>query len=570
MQILNLTKPVVALTSLAKIVAAVSFFTLLSFDILAQTYTVTINGPTIAAPGESKNYTITWKNSSGQTISPPAGNSFWGCANATITSSTATTATIYFPYAGSRNVAFEHDLAGDTHAVTVSGGSPPATPNTTFTSTQNCGSTLVVRNSNPPAGTEWYWQTSSSGFVTTLGSGTSITRTSGGPLYLRARNSTSLAWSTLLQSVGTIAVNSQPAAPATATHGDVISNTGGTVPLSVSAVSGATGYQWFTVSTGGTAIAGATTTAYSPTVTQTQTFYVQTLTGSCVSTTRTPVTARVHPAPSIVATNSGNVNMGVNVTLSLNYVYDTYQWRKDGVNIAGATSSTYATNLPGLYSVTVAKGSAFQTSSAISLTTGADGQNKNFIVSNTMTVPVTNLASLPIVTPDHTIQTIQYFDGLGRPLQQVSTQATSSHQDMVQPFSYDAYGRETIKYLPYVSGTNGQFKSDFLPKENVSYATTANAQYQFYQATSKVSVDAKPYVETRVEASPLKRPIEQGSPGSAWQPDNTDTYTTPVDKSIKFAYEFNQTRFRTTGSGEYGKRKHAGVLRCQSAAKEQA
>jgi hypothetical protein len=254
----------------------------------------------------------------------------------------------------------------------------------------------------------------------------------------------------LLQSVGTIAVNSQPAAPATATHGDVISNTGGTVPLSVSAVSGATGYQWFTVSTGGTAIAGATTTAYSPTVTQTQTFYVQTLTGSCVSTTRTPVTARVHPAPSIVATNSGNVNMGVNVTLSLNYVYDTYQWRKDGVNIAGATSSTYATNLPGLYSVTVAKGSAFQTSSAISLTTGADGQNKNFIVSNTMTVPVTNLASLPIVTPDHTIQTIQYFDGLGRPLQQVSTQATSSHQDMVQPFSYDAYGRETIKYLPYV------------------------------------------------------------------------------------------------------------------------
>src|SRR5688500_13840225 len=63
-------------------------------------------------------------------------------------------------------------------------------------------------------------------------------------------------------------------------------------------------------------------------------------------------------------------------------------------------------------------------------------------------------------------QTTQYFDGLGRPLQTVSKAITPGGKDLVAPVVYDAYGREQLKYLPYVPKTgnasdgDGKFKTD--------------------------------------------------------------------------------------------------------------
>lgn len=132
----------------------------------------------------------------------------------------------------------------------------------------------------------------------------------------------------------------------------------------------------------------------------------------------------------------------------------------------------------------------------------------------------------------------QYFDGLGRPMQTVSTQASPLLADVVTPIAYDALGREAVKYLPYVSGNTGSYKDNFLPASHANYATTSNAQYQFYQNTAKVSIDAKPYAETRFEPSPLNRVLEQGGPGAAWQPDVSDSYTS-TDRTVKKAHEFN-------------------------------
>lgn len=131
-----------------------------------------------------------------------------------------------------------------------------------------------------------------------------------------------------------------------------------------------------------------------------------------------------------------------------------------------------------------------------------------------------------------------FFDGLGRPLQSVLVQASPSQQDIVQPYVYDAYGREAVAYLPYTSGTDGWYKDNFLPKEHANYATTANAQYQFYHTSPSVAIDDKPYKEARFEASALNRIIEQGAPGAVWQPDGIDGYTSD-DHTIKKSYEFN-------------------------------
>jgi hypothetical protein len=131
----------------------------------------------------------------------------------------------------------------------------------------------------------------------------------------------------------------------------------------------------------------------------------------------------------------------------------------------------------------------------------------------------------------------QFFDGLGRPMQTVGVQQSPANQDVVQPIAYDAFGREAVKYLPYVSSAGGAYKTNFLPKEHANYATSNNAQYQFYQnTTTRIATDTRPYSETLFEASPLNRPDKDFGAGAAWHTNN---------KSIQHGYLINQ---HNTGS----------------------
>src|SRR5690606_2299147 len=138
----------------------------------------------------------------------------------------------------------------------------------------------------------------------------------------------------------------------------------------------------------------------------------------------------------------------------------------------------------------------------------------------------------------------QYYDGLGRPVQTVLKQGSPQLKDIITPVAYDGYGRESKKYLPYVdmSESNGWFKENALRDlgsagpEETQYRT--GKQYAFYQGGGTVALDHYPYAETRFEPSPLNRPLEQGSPGAAWQPDGTDGYAS-MDRTVKFAYGTN-------------------------------
>jgi hypothetical protein len=130
---------------------------------------------------------------------------------------------------------------------------------------------------------------------------------------------------------------------------------------------------------------------------------------------------------------------------------------------------------------------------------------------------------------------INYFDGLGRTLQSVIKQGSVSMKDVVQPMSYDSYGRQTTTYLPYTSGTDGSLKLDFLPKEHSSYLTSP--QYLFYQNTAKVAMDNSPYTQSIIENSELNRVLKLGAPGTAWQP-NSDPYSM-TDNTVKKRNELN-------------------------------
>ncbi|QEC79536.1 DUF6443 domain-containing protein [Mucilaginibacter ginsenosidivorax] len=155
----------------------------------------------------------------------------------------------------------------------------------------------------------------------------------------------------------------------------------------------------------------------------------------------------------------------------------------------------------------------------------AHGQTstQNYIRTRVPRVPIATNTRLDQLTgvKDSVMTTIDYVDGLGRPLQTVQMQASPAGYDVILPHTYDAFGREAVTYLPYrtTNTSYGAYRSDAL--------TTGAGVRAFYnpangtaegQQTSGVVLTPYPYSVTGFEASPLNTVIEQGAPGQAWQP----------------------------------------------------
>lgn len=172
--------------------------------------------------------------------------------------------------------------------------------------------------------------------------------------------------------------------------------------------------------------------------------------------------------------------------------------------------------------------------SAYSNTILAMDLDHNYIRTTNVTVAgKMDVAAAEGGTVNERIIKYDFFDGLGRPSQSVSMQASPLQYDIVQPVVYDAYGREAVKYLPYIaSEDNGWYKPNPISTGNYS----ASPQAVFYNSGSTtIAQDAAPYAQTEFEASPLNRVLKQGAPGAAWQPDEVPG----SDHSMKKAYGFN-------------------------------
>ncbi|MFP7658360.1 DUF6443 domain-containing protein [Chryseobacterium proteolyticum] len=112
-----------------------------------------------------------------------------------------------------------------------------------------------------------------------------------------------------------------------------------------------------------------------------------------------------------------------------------------------------------------------------------------------------------------TSETVQYFDGLGRPKQVVNIKASPTGKDVVTPIEYDGFGRQVKDYLPIPQGQtlNGGIVSNPL-------ANVINTPYG----------QEKIYAEKTLENSPLDRLLEQKQVGTAWN-----------DKPVRFQYDAN-------------------------------
>lgn len=126
-------------------------------------------------------------------------------------------------------------------------------------------------------------------------------------------------------------------------------------------------------------------TGQSLTVSQPGTYYVETNYGSCTSdsySNRVTVSESSSSTNTTISSSLGNPFCSNEGSTTLTTAAGNgYKWYKDGKLISRATSQTYVTDQPGLYSVTINYGSCMANAS-IDL--------KNIAISNTINVPSTN------------------------------------------------------------------------------------------------------------------------------------------------------------------------------------
>ncbi len=271
-----------------------------------------ITGPSTADVGDVDTYTITgdfespsWTVSSGATATTRTLICFPADECVRITWNTAGTKTISF---------LDNGVVIKTKTVTVY-APPPATPTATTTSNAGCQSTTITRTNNPPSGVRWYWQTSPSGTSTSLGYGTSITRTVGGPIYLRARSATiTYNWSTSSQ---TISFPYNSAIPALVSGSDVSRCGSGSITLNATPGTSGNTIRWYTTPSGGSHVHTGNSYTRSN-LTTTTTYYAASYNSSttCEDSDRKAITAIINPIPGN-ATGSGTTRCGSGVvTLS--------------------------------------------------------------------------------------------------------------------------------------------------------------------------------------------------------------------------------------------------------------
>ncbi|WP_294315629.1 DUF6443 domain-containing protein [uncultured Chryseobacterium sp.] len=112
----------------------------------------------------------------------------------------------------------------------------------------------------------------------------------------------------------------------------------------------------------------------------------------------------------------------------------------------------------------------------------------------------TNLSDPSLPGTPKIAETVQYFDGLGRPSQVVSVKASPSGKDLVTQIPYDPFGRQTESWLPAPMATsNGAIQSG-----------VGSAAQTYYN-------DNFPFSRNNMEASPLNRVLSKVQPGSDWQ-----------------------------------------------------
>ncbi|MCO6174094.1 DUF6443 domain-containing protein, partial [Flavobacterium sp. NRK F10] len=158
--------------------------------------------------------------------------------------------------------------------------------------------------------------------------------------------------------------------------------------------------------------------------------------------------------------------------------------------------------------------------------------DQNYVKTTTYKQP--NTTSLSNPGADEAVVQITYYDGLGRPVQQIAHKQSNGGNDIVTPVEYDAFGRQTKEFLPYANSA---------PSLNYIDATTVSSDLNSFYSSYNGGTTT-PFSEKELEASPLDRIKKQAAPGDAWAMNS--------GKEIRFDYQSNDANevklFQATAS----------------------
>ncbi|MEN8193825.1 MAG: DUF6443 domain-containing protein, partial [Bacteroidota bacterium] len=144
-----------------------------------------------------------------------------------------------------------------------------------------------------------------------------------------------------------------------------------------------------------------------------------------------------------------------------------------------------------------------------SLVVAQETQIKNYVKTTTYQVST----STGSVTNDQKIETITYYDGLGRPEQTRTKQAGGNKEDIITPKVYDGFGRVSQQYLPYSdSGTSSLYY-----ETTASLISNIESYYIFNFPDDIDNINPNPYSESTYDSSPLNRILQQAAPGEDWE-----------------------------------------------------
>ncbi|WP_050009476.1 DUF6443 domain-containing protein [Flavobacterium sp. B17] len=152
-------------------------------------------------------------------------------------------------------------------------------------------------------------------------------------------------------------------------------------------------------------------------------------------------------------------------------------------------------------------------------------QSENYVASKTYLEPVTTSS-----TTAKRVETIQYFDGLGRPKQVVNVKASPKGNDVVTPIVYDGFGRQIQDYMPIPQ--TGSSNGAIYPQNPQSDPPVSNPVLPGIFPS-----EIKFYSNKILENSPLDRIQQQVQVGNAWS-NNPVTFGYDANKSADKVMRF--------------------------------
>ncbi|MBX2901022.1 MAG: gliding motility-associated C-terminal domain-containing protein [Cyclobacteriaceae bacterium] len=287
----------------------------------AGTVTLTATG---AAAGQYRWYTVA-----------TGGTAIAGQTNATYATPALAATTIY--YVAINNGTCE----GNRTAVTATINTIPGAPGTTGASA--CGTSSVTLTATGAAAGQYRWYTVATGGTAIAGQTNATYATpvlAATTIYYVAINNGTCEGN---RTAVTATINTIPGAP-----GTTGASACGTSSVTLTATGAAAGqYRWYTVATGGTAIAGQTNATYAtPALAATTIYYVAINNGTCEGN-RTAVTATINTIPGAPGTTGAEsctpASLVLTATGGTAGQYRWYTVATGGTPIAGETNATYTT-----------------------------------------------------------------------------------------------------------------------------------------------------------------------------------------------------------------------------------